>query len=110
MAKGKVIHDGDACTVLIEGNKKIRPEPSEHIIKFPGGSIGVTRTSNDEYWAHIVVNDGQVIDDIHWQSKPGKVVETRIDRILPPDACRVEELGYPEFINHIAIRISTEGD
>jgi len=56
MAKGKVVHSGDACTVLVEGNKNVRPEPSEHMIEFPGGSIAVMRTSNDEYWAHIWVN------------------------------------------------------
>ena len=108
MAKGKVVHSEDACTVLVEGNKYIRAEPSEHMIKFPGGSIAVTRTSDDEYWAHIVVNFKQVIDCIHEQSKPGKVVRGRIDRLFDGCHSRVQEIDYPAEINHIAVRISTK--
>ena len=108
MTKGKVIHSDDACTVLVEGNKEIRLEPSEHIIKFPGGSIGVSRTSDNEYWAHIVVNDKQVIEDIHWQSKPGQVVEGRIDYAYHSFG-DVEEIRNPEDVIHVAVRIKTDG-
>ena len=108
MAKGKVVHNGDACTVLVEGNKYERTEPSEHIIKFPGGSIGVTRTSDDEYWAHIVVNDKQVIDNIHCQSRPGKVVNGRIEYTYHSFG-DVEEIRNPEDVIHVAVRISTKG-
>ncbi len=107
MAKGKVIHSGDACTVLVEGNKKVRLEPSEHMIEFPGGSISVMRTSKDEYWAHIWVNKKQVLEDIHVFSKPGRIVEGRIDYPRSSGNC-VSPLDGCENADHIAIRISTK--
>ena len=102
MAKGKVIHNQDCCTVLVEGNKNARLEPSEHIIKFPGGSIGVTRTSNNEYWAHVVVNNRQVLEESHGDSKRGFIIDTRIDH----------DNGIANFDNligasHVAVRIRT---
>lgn len=108
MAKGKVIHSGDACTVLVEGNKEVRLEPSEHMIEFPGGSIAVTRTSNDEYWAHIWVNQKQVLGDIHILSKPGRIVEGRIDRIFDGAHRRTQNVEYAEEVDHVAVRISTK--
>ena len=105
MAKGKVIHSGDACTVLVEGNIKKRLEPSEHMIEFPGGSISVMRTSDNEYWAHIWVNKKQVLEDIHILSKPGRVVEGRIDYDYPEG---IDEIHGAERVSHIAIRISTK--
>jgi len=105
MAKGKVIHNEDACTVLVEGNKHARPEPSEHIIEFPGGSISVTRTSDDQYWAHIWVNNGQVLDDVHVLSKPGNITSGRIDRDVPGG--QIDDLPNPENVTHIAVKIST---
>ncbi len=106
MAKGKVVHSGDACTVLVEGNKEARPEPSEHMIEFPGGSIAVMRTSNDEYWAHIWVNKKQVLDDIHILSKPGRIAEGRID-YPRPFGDGAATLHGCENADHIAVKIST---
>ena len=37
------------------GSKK-RPESAQHIIEFPGGAIEVSRTTDCNYWAHIIVN------------------------------------------------------
>lgn len=106
MAKGKVIHSGDACTVLVEGNKHVRAEPSTHVIQFPGGHIEVSRTDNDEYWAHIWVNKGQVLDDIHMFSKPGRIVEGRVDCPRPfGDGAAI--LHGIEKAEHISVRIST---
>ena len=38
------------------GDKTIRPEPATHIIEFPGGAIELSRTTDGNYWAHIIVN------------------------------------------------------
>lgn len=35
-----------------------RPEAAEHIIWFPGGAIEIARASDDEYWAHVIINRG----------------------------------------------------
>lgn len=56
MARGKVVHSEDACTIIFKGNPK-SPEPSTGIIKFPGGHVEVSRTSDGSYWAHVSVNN-----------------------------------------------------
>ncbi|MHC4311244.1 MAG: hypothetical protein ACYSW3_02090 [Planctomycetota bacterium] len=105
MAKGKVVHSQDACTVLVEGNKHKRAEPGTHVIQFPGGHLEVTRTTDDEYWAHIWVNKGEVLEELHMLSKPGEIVDTRVDYTLPGD---IKEIAYPDCIEHIAVKISTK--
>ncbi len=58
---------------------RTKPEPAQHIIEFPGGAIEVSRTSNNEYWAHILVNRGQVVDDAEGREAAiGKVVGIRV--------------------------------
>lgn len=96
-----------AKIIELKGNPK-NPESAEHIIIFPGGSISVCRTSNNEYWAHMEVNTDEVIPDTVRQSKPGRVVDTRIDRTFGNGT--IEEVSDPETIRHIAIRISTKED
>ena len=54
----------------------------------------------------MVINDKQVLDDIHWQSKPGKVVDGRIDRVFEDHHGRTQEIDCPAEITHIAVRIS----
>ena len=58
---------------------RTKPEPAQHIIEFPGGAIEVSRTSKNEYWAHILANRGQVVDDAEGrESALGTVVGVRI--------------------------------
>ena len=107
MAKAKVVHSTDGVNVLVEGDKFTRNEPSCNVISFPGGYIEVSRTSNDEYWAHIYVNrDGQVYNESHMQSKRGEIVDGRIDYIYPANP-NVVEIENFETVNHIAVRIKT---
>lgn len=56
MAKAKVVHSEDAVTVIFKGNPK-SPEPSTGIIKFPGGHVEVTRCSDNQYWAHLYIDE-----------------------------------------------------
>lgn len=95
-------------TTILKGDKNER-ESAEHIIYFPGGSISVCRTENDEYWAHIEVNhkkqNPQITDGVR-QSKHGNVVDSRIDYVFPNNP-NVIEMTNMEDINHIAIRIKT---
>lgn len=61
--KFKIVNSDDALTIIVEGNPK-NPEPSTAVIKFPGGSVEVSRTADGSYWAHItrLVNNAHVID------------------------------------------------
>lgn len=62
MAKAKVVHSEDAVTVVFQGNPK-NPEPGSAIIKFPGGHVEVTRTSDNRYWAHVEVENPENTHD-----------------------------------------------
>jgi len=66
MARAQVTHSDDAVTVTFRGDKR-RPEPSTAIIRFPGGHIEVSRTSDGRYWAHVSAD------------KASHIVESRID-------------------------------
>lgn len=79
---------------------KSSPEPEHHEFSFPGGSINVQRTENGEYWAHITVYKGQLLDDIPSQSQRGNIVDSRIDT---PGG--VFPLPNIEGASHIAVRI-----
>lgn len=107
MAKAKVIQTDHACIVLVEGDKSKRLEPAENIIKFPGGSISVTRTSNNEYWAHIEVNHSEVLEDTHRESRRGDIVNSRIEYNYPANP-NIVEIDHHENVNHIAVRIKTK--
>lgn len=100
MARHKVIHSDDACCVLIEGDKR-SPEPSTASIKFPGGSVEVSRTSDGHYWAHIQVDDRS------------NVVQSRIDYAHEEWARRVGNGGEcippvpaAEFVEHVAFLVA----
>ena len=90
--------------ICIYGNKS-KPEPAEHIIKFPGGSIALCRTSDNEYWAHIEVNRGHVNEDMHREAKAGEIVDTRLDYEFPHS--EIKEVENSEHLQHLAIRIKT---
>jgi hypothetical protein len=62
MARANVIHSEDAVMIEFKGNKS-KPEPSTAVIKFPGGHVEVSRTSDGKYWAHLeVVSSDNVVD------------------------------------------------
>ncbi|MEM7626542.1 MAG: hypothetical protein AAF333_13180 [Planctomycetota bacterium] len=100
-------------TIHLHGDKR-KPESAEHSIKFPGGSISLCRTSDDEYWAHIEVNHGDAGEDIGGprERKRGEVVHSRVDLDFATDEDG-ESLPYllnlPDHgrIQHIAVRIAT---
>lgn len=89
--------------INLKGNPK-NPEPTTHIITFPGGSIELSRTSDNEYWVHMAVHKGQIIKDIDNMSLKGTVVDARVDRIYPFGSSS-EEFPNLDQIQHIAIRI-----
>ena len=91
-----------AKIIELKGDPR-KPESAEHIIIFPGGSISVCRTSDNEYWAHIHVNKKQVIPDTIEHSSAGLIVDSRLDYIQK-DTQDIPDLAALE---HLAVRIST---
>lgn len=107
MARAKVVHSEDAVTVIFAGDKQAALEPSTGIIKFPGGSVEVTRTSEGAYWAHIAINDGTT-GLIERDEPIGEIVESRVDYTYA--GYRVAEDKVPpiplaEYIKHYAVLI-----
>jgi hypothetical protein len=87
--------------LTLYGDKKRKPESAEHIIEFPGGAIELSRTSDDEYWAHIIINRGWIDSDqtgIH--AARGEAVDARID-----SAVGVLDVPNAEAMTQIAVRV-----
>lgn len=94
MKQAKIVKSSDAVTVIFKGDIT-NPEPQTGIIKFPGGHVEVTRTTDNQYWAHISIGHKT------W------VTDSRIDY----DREGWLEQGIPEIprhdsIEHIAIKIN----
>jgi len=51
-----------------------KPEPATHIINFPGGAIEISRTSEGNYWAHIIISDSPHQCGQH----VGEIIDSRI--------------------------------
>ena len=96
-----------AKVILLKGDPK-KPESAEHIIKFPGGSIAVTRTSNNEYWAHIEVYKGELIGEAVRESKNGKLVQSRLDYDYTYPGAKTGQIPNLKKLIHLAVRIKTE--
>lgn len=63
------------------GDKTKKIESATHIIEFPGGAIEVSRTTDGNYWAHIIVNDQPAFaDGSTRQSARGIVINSRLGR------------------------------
>lgn len=87
--------------ISLFGDPKIKTESAQHIIEFPGGAVEVTRTSDNEYWAHIIINRGWSDSDqtgIH--AARGEVVDARID-----SAAGVLDVPNAGTMTQVAVRI-----
>ena len=92
--------------IVLKGNPE-HPESAEHIIVFPGGSIGVCRTTNNEYWAHIEIFYGKAGTGGMRESVTGSIVDVRIDTINGPDVQLEKQLEEAD-ISHLAVRVKGE--
>jgi hypothetical protein len=91
--------------IQLFGDKTKKVESAQHIIEFPGGAIEVSRTTDGDYWAHIIVNREHVIDDAKGlRSKKGTVINSRIDR----HEGTVFDLDRQEEIAQIAVLVRSE--
>jgi len=89
------------------GDKTIRPEPAQHIIEFPGGAIELSRTSDGNYWAHILVNREWA--DTDQRGAKGALGEIVGSRIMRDDEQHVSKVDRAERIQQIAILIRPVG-
>src|SRR5262245_28936795 len=65
--------------IRLKGDKR-QPESAQHIIEFPGGAIELSRCDNGDYWAHVIINRDDIIDDTQGRvSAYGAIVDSRID-------------------------------
>ena len=88
------------------GDKTRRPEPATHIIEFPGGAIELSRTTDGNYWAHIIVNrDFALPDEVEgMEGAYGEIVGSRIDYEYPAEP-NVVEVPDAHKLRQIAILI-----
>lgn len=95
MARAKVVHSDDAVMVEFKGDPK-NPEPSTAVIKFPGGHVEVSRTSDGQYWAHLEVVG------------PVNITDSRIDYDYNGwvMSMGVPELPMAEHVKKIAIKVA----
>lgn len=95
MAKIKVHHDSQACTLVFKGNPK-NPEPQSGIIKFPGGFVEVTRTTDNKYWAHLYIDE------------KGEALANRLNYTLEKQRevdSKNLEIPYPACIQKMSLKI-----
>lgn len=92
--------------IQLLGDKMTRPEPATHIIEFPGGAIELSRTSDDKYWAHIIVNRDFALgpDAEGMVSSLGEIVGSRIDYEFPADP-NIVDVPKANMVRQIAILI-----
>lgn len=88
MAKAKVVHSDDAVMIKFEGNRS-NPEPSTAVIKFPGGHVEVSRTTDGRYWAHVEAENPECIQESRidynhegYVATGGKMVVPHADKIM----------------------------
>lgn len=90
--------------IVLFGDKTKKAESASHIIKFPGGSIELSRHSDGRrYWAHIEVNHDQVSAELYRESRRGEIVASRVDY----DDGEILEIEDVENVRHIAVLIDT---
>jgi hypothetical protein len=90
-----------AKVIELKGDPR-KPESAEHIIKFPGGSISVCRTTDNEYWAHIEVNHDEIGETVR-TSCLGEIVNSRLEYNRPPGEIKIIE--DIKDLTHLAVRI-----
>lgn len=91
---------------IIKGDKHKKPEPQHHTIIFPGGHIGVVRTTNNEYWAHVHVNNSPEAKNLDTvgESRHGEIKKIRWDT---PEGVKTIEVNTDHFA--VLIGLEQEG-
>jgi deferrochelatase/peroxidase EfeB len=78
----KVIAFGtDALGVELLGNPQ-QPEPATFLLKFPGGEVEVSRTTDGDYWVHVLANQPDLSDGHRADGRAlGTIINARCFRV-----------------------------
>ena len=95
-----------AKVIELKGDPK-SPESAQLLVKFPGGSLEISRTKNFEYWAHIEVHQDAIIDEALRESAQGEIVDSRIDYAPEHRHLGIVPIPNAAHARHIAVRIRT---
>jgi hypothetical protein len=92
--------------IRLHGDKTFKLEAATHIIEFPGGAIELSRTSEGDYWAHIIVNrDFALPGEIRGlEGAYGEIVGSRMDYEFPASP-NIVEIPNAQRLRQIAILI-----
>jgi hypothetical protein len=91
--------------IQLLGDKTVRPEPATHIIEFPGGAIELSRTTQGNYWAHIIINRDFELPDVQGREAAyGEIIGSRIDYEFPTEP-NIVDVPHAEKVRQIAILI-----
>lgn len=85
------------------GDKTKQIEAPEHFIKFPGGHIGVTRTTDNRYWIHVHLNSGEQAEYIPDVPEFSHFAE--LLKLQYTGENRMQTIEIPEETNHFAFEI-----
>lgn len=88
--------------IYVKGDK-VKPEPAEFYIHFPGGQIGVSRCTDNTYWAHFLLEDEK--EDGSGREKKSNIIDARIDcTSLHSAESNIGDMTRPDCY-HIAVKI-----
>jgi hypothetical protein len=91
--------------VTLKGDRR-HPEPESFRVKFPGGDVDVTRTTDDEYWIHVRVNRPE--NTIDEDEPNGRIVDARLDIVNKhASQTKVGDFENPGLY-HLAVRIAKD--
>lgn len=106
MARADVTHSKNAVHVTFRGDRR-HPEPETAVIKFPGGFVEVSRTTDDQYWAHVAINTADQCD-MSGLNQPGNIVNSRIgydNEGYRKSGGEIPPIPLAEHIQHMAILV-----
>lgn len=99
----KVTGNNTCQRLYMRGDKHRETEPEEFYLHFPGGTLGITRCSNGDYWAHINVFDDKI--DFSKREMKAMVSDARIDcHSIPVTEMNIGDLIQPDCY-HIAVKL-----
>lgn len=90
--------------VHLEGNKQ-KPEPIHFRVSFPGGDVDVVRTTDNQYWIHVHVNNKEASSYTPFEDE-GRIVDARLDLAdRSVNETNVGDFNSPALY-HLAVRIA----
>lgn len=93
--------------VDLEGNPR-KPEPEEFRIAFPGGDVGVVRTTDNQYWVHVRVNHPKHGGFVPGEDRAASIVDARLDSVNKS----THQMDLGDFrdsgLYHLAVRVAPQ--